>query len=252
MLPDPAGPRTTRPVAGARARAWGKARRPALPADFGAHAVGELVRCLVRGKFAMIARWTGLVAYALFLAVTPGCLYYYTAYNVIHEPIYGAEILCGCCRDWCLAFSAYRAFDKEHPDHPCSADFAKGFRAGFRDYLAYGGTGAPPPMPPWCYWTTRYQFPEGRQAIQDWYEGYRQGTAFAIEAGYRNLITVPASVDRLRDPDLGVPPASLPGDSAWLPKPKASSTAPATDPAKASAPMVPTDTYKAPGTLPSP
>lgn len=166
---------------------------------------------LVRGKSAMIARGARLLVLAALTALHPGCAYYYGTCNTLHEPVYETEYLYGKARNWWVACLAYRAYVNQHPDLPCSKDFGKGFRKGVQDYLMYGGDPEPPPMPPICYWSKHYQFPEGHRAIEDWFEGYRHGTAWTMEAGFRNLIVVPASVDRLRDPDLGVPPASLPG-----------------------------------------
>lgn len=159
----------------------------------------------------MIARGARLLLLAALLALHPGCAYYYGTCNTIHEPFYEGEYLYGKARNWWVACLGYRAYVNQHPDLACSKAFGKGFRQGVQNYLMYGGDPEPPPMPPICYWSKYYQFPEGHQAIEDWFEGYRHGTAWTMEAGYRSLIVVPSSADRLRDPDLGVPPASLPG-----------------------------------------
>jgi hypothetical protein len=74
-----------------------------------------------------------------------------------------------------------------------SEDFANGFKDGYATYLFKGGTGNPPALPPRCYWQAQYENTHGHAAIQDWFDGYRAGTAVAMKSGYRNLVTIPAS-----------------------------------------------------------
>src|SRR5262249_39466700 len=93
-------------------------------------------------------------------------------------------------------------------DHPYSPDFQQGFLCGFADYLYAGGTGNPPPLPPRGYWKSEYETPEGRQAVQDWFEGFRTGAARARASGYRELVTVPISA--LPPPPPLPPPPLLP------------------------------------------
>jgi hypothetical protein len=80
---------------------------------------------------------------------------------------------------------------------PISEHFAHGFKEGFADYLYAGGTGAPPAVPPRCYWSAKYDNAEGRQAIEDWFAGFRRGAAMARSSGFRERITVPASTTLL-------------------------------------------------------
>jgi hypothetical protein len=75
-----------------------------------------------------------------------------------------------------------------------SEDYRKGFKAGFADYVLFGGTGDPPVVPPRHYWQNHYQTPEGYQAIQDWYAGFRHGSLVAMEGGYRQYVPVPTSL----------------------------------------------------------
>jgi hypothetical protein len=76
--------------------------------------------------------------------------------------------------------------DKYSPDH------ARGFVEGFADYL-FSGKGDPPIIPPARYRGFRYQTPQGYQAIEDWFAGYRHGVAVAVDSGYRRLVTGPLS-----------------------------------------------------------
>jgi hypothetical protein len=85
-------------------------------------------------------------------------------------------------------------------DEICSRDgeiysrhYRRGFHEGFRDYMDMGGTGDPPTLPPRSYWRVYYQSPEGYEAIQDWFEGFRHGTSVAKASGMRGFVTVPLS-----------------------------------------------------------
>ncbi|HMO36355.1 MAG TPA: hypothetical protein PKA06_09950, partial [Gemmatales bacterium] len=85
-------------------------------------------------------------------------------------------------------------------DEICSRDgdvysrhYRRGFFDGFQDYLDSGGTGDPPTLPPRSYWRIYYQTPEGYEAIQDWFEGWRHGASVARASGIRDYITVPVS-----------------------------------------------------------
>src|SRR5207248_2959690 len=66
-----------------------------------------------------------------------------------------------------------------------SADYERGFKDGYTDYLFAGGNGQPPPVPPRDYWGVQNKTPEGQQAAEDWFAGYRHGAASAMDSGYR-------------------------------------------------------------------
>jgi hypothetical protein len=72
-----------------------------------------------------------------------------------------------------------------------SIDFAQGFKDGFAEYLFRGGDGELPLAAPLRYRDVKYQNPQGYQAIQDWFEGYRLGAARAHDSGARKWITGP-------------------------------------------------------------
>jgi hypothetical protein len=87
-----------------------------------------------------------------------------------------------------------------------SADYEAGFKAGFVDYLTAGGSGEAPPVPPRRYWTTAYQTPGGRGAVEAWFAGFQHGAAAAKNGGYRRWVV-------LRSPAVHqqpAPPPSLP------------------------------------------
>lgn len=64
--------------------------------------------------------------------------------------------------------------------NPCS-HYSCGWRRGYADILL-GGDGTCPPVPPQCYWSHKYQCEAGEIAIQEWFQGYRDGGAAGLES----------------------------------------------------------------------
>jgi hypothetical protein len=95
------------------------------------------------------------------------------------------------------------------PNIPQSGDFSAGFREGFATYVYRGGSGEPPPLPPRSYRALKYQTPQGYQAIESWFDGYRYGASVARDGGYRQLVTGPAAVPAC-GPAGCSPPQTLP------------------------------------------
>jgi hypothetical protein len=126
-------------------------------------------------------------------------------------------------RRW--AEAAWEEVQAATPNHPYSADYAQGFKDGFETYLYQGGTGEPPPVAPPRYRTLRYQTPQGYQAIQDWFAGYRHGADVAHRGGYRQWVTGPTSLRCLlplpeQAPEcVRIPQVEPPGEEV-LPPPK--------------------------------
>jgi len=80
---------------------------------------------------------------------------------------------------------------------PYSRHYARGFKEGYVDYLSNGGHESysdVPLLPPRSYWRVYYQSPEGNEAIQDWFAGWRHGVAMAKQSGYRNYVVVPTTM----------------------------------------------------------
>lgn len=92
-----------------------------------------------------------------------------------------------------MAEQAWTQFASVHALPPQSLHFGAGFKDGYSEYLYLGGTGAPPPVPPRHYWNDAWQTPEGHQAMEHWYEGYRAGAAVAMSQGRYHVAVVPAS-----------------------------------------------------------
>lgn len=103
-----------------------------------------------------------------------------------------------------------------------SADYERGYKDGFTDYLDFGGCGEPPPVPPRRYWKNAYQTPEGHQAIQDWFAGFRNGVSDAEASGWRHFATVPSSVVPGVDVQspLGIAMANAPPEGPSGPEPE--------------------------------
>lgn len=96
-----------------------------------------------------------------------------------------------CKRNKLLAAAVWE--DIQRTGH-YSVDYGLGFKDGFVDFLDAGGNGSPPPVPPRRYLTFRFQTPEGYQAINDWFAGFRHGAAVAAESGYRQYIIAPSQL----------------------------------------------------------
>jgi hypothetical protein len=92
-----------------------------------------------------------------------------------------------------LAKDAWSKIQHKRSMKRVSHDYARGFREGFTDFLDAGGTGQPPALPPRRYWNDRYASPPGRQAVQDWFAGFRHGAAMARASGAREFAMVPLS-----------------------------------------------------------
>jgi hypothetical protein len=130
-------------------------------------------------------------------AVAPGCAPLKQVAEVVFcEPAaycMGMDDYISRCRNRHLAEEAWGHFQGALGDCQYSDDFADGFKTGFADYLYAGGNGDPPVVPPRVYWRPTYATPQGQAMMQDWFRGYRHGTAVAKESGYREADLVPAS-----------------------------------------------------------
>jgi hypothetical protein len=130
-----------------------------------------------------------------------------------------------CHRNRELAESAWGDYVSKHAGTmECAKDLESGFKQGFADFLYSGGTGAPPPVPPRCYWNYCYETPEGHKAIEAWFAGFRAGAESAKESGYRKLVLVPAStcLPSMAPQTPQLPPPSPSAAPGMLPAPTTS------------------------------
>lgn len=112
----------------------------------------------------------------------------------------GSLGLCGCAASW--QDLHYAAVNKTRAEYAwysstsvsdrwhCGSDYAHGYKAGYYDAVTGKGCTLPP-VPPPCYWSTKYQCCEGQKHIQDWYRGYQCGVAAAQGSGYPYFHDVP-------------------------------------------------------------
>jgi hypothetical protein len=139
--------------------------------------------------------------------------------NLVFETCLFTDEVKGKVHYCMLANSAWTSYQGEHPDCAGSADFAKGFKRGYADYLEHGGECClPRPLPPLRYLKVRYESPEGRAATVAWLDGFRAGATAAKASGYRELIIVP--VGKSNHPLGGtppMPPIAAPADGSSVP-----------------------------------
>lgn len=139
----------------------------------------------------------------LFCAVAPGCsIAKETTHNLFVRPVsycFYKDNHATDVRARELARQAWQEMDNGGGPGGFSNDYAKGFEDGFAEFLDFGGSGTPPPVPPRSYWKIEYQTPQGHQAIEDWYAGYAQGSGAAQESGLRRLFVVPAGEPYVAD-----------------------------------------------------
>ncbi len=153
-----------------------------------------------------------LVGLCLF---SPGCSPLgHVARTIVIEPTeYSLRLdeTVDCIRNKKLAKEAWASFQTTHPDTAYSCHYCSGFLDGYTDFLYAGGTGNPPPLPPRVYWRPEYQTPEGKQAVLDWFAGFREGAALAKQSGKRDLVTVTTSVKDSCCTPSQTHPSSVPG-----------------------------------------
>src|SRR5204862_7194415 len=123
-----------------------------------------------------------LLVMGLLMLTAPGCkILCLFARTMIIEPLQFCNEKDTCrshASHYALARNYWRRIECEQPDM-FSADYERGYKDGFTDYLDFGGCGAPPPVPPRRYWKNAYQTPQRHQAIQDWFAGFRHGASDA-------------------------------------------------------------------------
>jgi hypothetical protein len=147
-------------------------------------------------------------------ALCPGCelagnMARTTSCEVGHFAREGLERI----RDRHLAEEAWKQVQASCPDRAYSKDYARGFKAGYADYLFEGGPCEPPPFPPESYWGIGYQTPDGVRAMAEWNTGFRDGAAAAEASGLREVMVLPLT----DDPPPGPPPPPAPPGPAPAP-----------------------------------
>jgi hypothetical protein len=148
-----------------------------------------------------------IIGITLLCPLASGCsLAKITWRNLTYECLLAKEECLEKARFCKLAEEAWAKCQAHNPQ-PYSKDYADGFKAGFIDYIDAGDNPDPAWLLPKCYQKLRYETPEGHQAMQDWFAGFRQGEAAAKESGYRDLLILNLPVMSLPPPP-PVPPGS--------------------------------------------
>jgi hypothetical protein len=139
-------------------------------------------------------RTRGLLAVLTICAASMGCSGYFRSIerNFTILPLQGFEESRLKHRNHDLAEEAWRHVTETSPN-VYSSEFGDGFVDGYADYLNQGGNCDPPAVPPFRYRTLKYQTPEGVAAINQWFEGFRQGSLMAKASGLRELQLVQLS-----------------------------------------------------------
>lgn len=145
----------------------------------------------------------------------------YSTQNLIEAPLSARDDCVERSRNRRLAEEAWKDVQQAAPDQPYTVHYARGFKDGFADFLYAGGSGEPPVVPPRPYQGVAYETPEGQQAVENWFAGFRHGARAAQESGLRNLVVVPVSLR---------PPSGL-GPMQELPPANTDATVPEAAPA---------------------
>lgn len=141
--------------------------------------------------------------------LTQGCqLAWEATTNVVFETCLFTDTMTSKVHYRLQANEAWKEYLAHHAGGDYCADFAKGFKSGYKDFLEGGGDTSPPPAPPMKYWKNRFQTPEGREASKMWSLGYAEGSMAAKASGARNLIVVPYN-------KIAPPPESATGTLAF-------------------------------------
>jgi hypothetical protein len=148
----------------------------------------------------------------VFCLLVSGCsMYKNAARNLFEAPIDVVDECTFIYGNRKIAQSVWRDFCRANVDATYSPDYAAGFIDGYADYLDAGGRPLEPAVPPWRYRRPKYQTPDGYRAIENWYAGFRDGTAAAISAVPGDLLRLPSLGAMLKSPDVGPrPPRSEP------------------------------------------
>jgi hypothetical protein len=195
--------------------------------------------------------WKRWLAMAATCTLAAGC---HLVDNAVHNITYETKLKTAEIREKCdyakMAKASWESVRMSNPKLCCHKEYEQGFKEAFVDYLEFGGSGQPPYLPPKRFWGASYSTPQGHQAIEDWYAGFRHGASEAQNSGYRQWVTLPSAhtteppvvlaAPVNRNPETIAPaenqgPASAPS----LPKPR---------PVPAGEPEQPRDTIRPPTT----
>jgi hypothetical protein len=106
-------------------------------------------------------------------------------------------------RAYKLAETAWSQWAEANSENAYALDYVVGFKTGFAEYLQNKSDGEPPTVPPPPYGPGPYETAQDRQAVQEWFKGFREGATQAHGSGLR---PEPVAAARPASPPLAAPP----------------------------------------------
>ena len=79
------------------------------------------------------------------------------------------------------------------PEDRVDSDFARGWKDGYFD-VSTGASNTLPAVPPHRYWSARFQSPEGRCRVENYFSGWQCGANAANAENRPSLNNIPAKV----------------------------------------------------------
>lgn len=120
------------------------------------------------------------------------------------------------------AHHAWRSFDTGVFISSHSADYALGWKSGYRSVMA-GGDGRPPVIPPKRYWDPQFFRQSDPQGQSEWHQGFLCGAANALKKPAQHFvrplrtqchIPQPQAIPHPSEPYVYEPPSSVPYEAA--------------------------------------
>lgn len=136
-------------------------------------------------------RWTALLVAGCVAPLTGCNLFQLAGHNLANEPVQYIDDAHLTKRVRVEARLVWAGVCQEHPETPCSADYAEGFVDGYADHLENGGPVRPPVVPPLRYRRSKYFTPDGQAAVREYVAGFQTGAETAAKSGRRDLLLVP-------------------------------------------------------------
>jgi hypothetical protein len=136
-------------------------------------------------------RWFMILALGYSMVSSTGCTAWTGAQSSWQYNHYWNESIM-VYRHKSMANKAWHSRKHAFVDQKYLFDFARGFKAGYRD-VASGADGCTPAFPPREYWGWKYQSCEGQARVAAWFSGYPYGAQAAEQDGIGNWSQIQTS-----------------------------------------------------------
>ena len=113
------------------------------------------------------------------ISASSGCTIVQSATDFVHYNEMTDDFVLGW-RNHVWSRQAWIEHRPEYQNHPHIHAFKNGFIDGYSS-VASGGNGCPPALPPRCYWSWKYQSPEGQAKVATYFEAFPLGAKAAEE-----------------------------------------------------------------------